>query len=65
MALLVIVAVFTKQPTQATAAEAAKEEYHLEQVGTETYIMNSKSQVSLRNEDGSSYIFFTSDDLLF
>ena len=61
MALLVIVAVFTKQPTQATAAEAAKEEYHLEQVGTETYIMNSKSQVSLRNEDGSSYIFFTSD----
>lgn len=63
MALLVIVAVFTKQPTQATAAETAKEEYHLEQVGTETYIMNNSwdSRVSLRNEDGSSYTFFTSD----
>lgn len=34
MALLVVVAVFTKQPTQATAAEDAAETYQLAQVGT-------------------------------
>ncbi len=63
MALLVVVAVFTKQPTQATAAEDAKETYHLEQIGTTDYsqISSQGSMKLLKNSSNTSYTIVTKD----